>query len=124
MKAPRRTPSCSPPRSSQHVLLQRRPPAGREVPRFDLRKRRLGHPASIDGKGAARMETAALGKIERARHYALDRRQAVLPATQLWDRAEQSDGIGMLRVSEECRDLGTLDDFASVHHDDLLRELR
>src|SRR5262249_59029470 len=118
-----RRPPRPPPRRPPPFLLGRRPPAGGEVPRLDFRKRRLGHPAGVDGKGAARMEAAALWKSERAWHHAIDRRQAVLLAVQLWDRAEQSDGIGMLRVSEERRDLGTLDDFAGIHHDDLLREL-
>src|SRR5262249_9133030 len=112
-----------PPRRSQHVLRERRPPAGRKVPPPDLRKRRLGHTAGVNRKGAARMEAAALGKIERARHYALDRHPAVLLPMQLWDRAEQPDGVGMLRVGEERRDLSTLDDFAGINHDDLLREL-
>src|SRR5262249_12799245 len=91
-------------RRAGQVPRGRRPPAGGEVPRLDFRKRRLGYPAGVDGKGAARMEAAAVGKIERARHHAIDRRQAVLLGVQLRDRAEQSDGIGMLRVSEERRD--------------------
>jgi len=32
---------------------------------------------------------------------------------ELWDRAQQPDRIGMLRVSEERRDLATLDNFAA-----------
>src|SRR5262249_33282 len=43
-----RAPPPPPPRRSQHVPLERRPPAGGEVPRLDFRKRRLGYPAGVD----------------------------------------------------------------------------
>ncbi len=38
------------------------------------------------------------------------------------DRAQQSDGIGMLRAREQFIDGGAFDDFAGIHHRDLVAD--
>ena len=38
------------------------------------------------------------------------------------DRAEQADGVGMLRIGEELVDRRALDDFAGIHHRDLVAD--
>src|SRR5712664_4777345 len=93
---------------SQHMLLERRSPAGGEVSWLDLDERRLVGAASIDGEGAAQAEPAARRHVEGVRHDSFDGGELLLIRMQLGYRSEQPDRIGVLGVGEQRRDVGSL----------------
>src|SRR5690348_17248091 len=69
------------------------------------------------------MEAAALRHALQARHRTVDRSEALLLAIEPRDRAQETDGVGMLRRLEERLHRRALDDLAGIHHHHLLREL-
>ena len=81
------------------------------------------HGAGGVGEHAARMEAAALRQVERRRHGAFDRQQAVAVLLDLRDAAEQAERVGMLRIVEDRGTRRALHHAAGVHHRDLVGHL-
>ena len=89
----------------------------------EVEERRVLVPATLDHERAARMETAASHGSEGVGHLALDRGEPILFDVEPGYRAQQADGVRVLRLGEECRHGGALDDAAGVHHHHIVGEL-
>src|SRR5690348_8273233 len=79
--------------------------------------------ATFVGERAARMEGAAAGRIDRARHLAADRRALAASHLEVGDRVEQHPSVRMLGPAEQCLGRRLLDDAAEVHHADARRDV-
>src|SRR6266446_4268725 len=75
--------------------------------------------AALEGVGAAGVEAAARGRVDRARHIAFEDDAL---SRRLWvgdrDGREQRLGVGVLRAGEEGALVGELDDLAEIHDRD------
>src|SRR5581483_3022712 len=91
--------------------------------RRDLHERRYLVPAFLNRERAARMEAAAGGQGGGVGHKATNRRESLLLEMQARYRAEQADGVRMLRLGKEPPDAAALDHLAGVHHDDVIGQL-
>ena len=89
----------------------------------DVAQRRRLLPAAPVGERAARREAAALGLVVGARHRALDGGEPRAVDVEPRDRAQQADGVGVLRVGEQVGDVGAFDDLAGIHHQHLVGHL-
>ena len=92
-------------------------------PGLTHRERRRRGDADVADERAARGETAAGRRIGHVRHHAFDGGEMRGAAVEPRDRAEQADGVGMLRIGEELVDRRALDDLAGIHHRDLVADL-
>src|SRR5687768_1067765 len=90
---------------------------------LNVKKWRYFGPAFLDHERTSRMEAAARGGRCGVGDEALDRAQALLLQVKARDRAEQADGIRMLRLGEKSPGSAALDHFARVHHDHVVGEL-
>src|ERR1700738_5094321 len=74
------------------------------------------NPAALHRIPAPRIKRAAGGRIDRARHVAIDQwREPLRPGIRNRHRGEQRLGIGMARVGEQLVPLRDLDDAAEIH---------
>src|SRR5205823_12560020 len=89
----------------------------------DLHQRWHLLPAFRNREWAARMEAAARRRRRGVGHEAFDGAQALLLEMQARDRAEQSDGIWVLRLREYALDGAALHHLPRVHHDHVVGEL-
>src|SRR5262249_38296110 len=87
-------------------------PAARVVVRKHFAQRRLLGAAFFRGEGAARREAATRRRCHGIRHLAFDRGQPFGFAMQPWNRAEQADRVGVLRLCEDVVNRRLLDDAA------------
>ena len=71
--------------------------------------------SSSIARQAARREPAARRQVDQVRHVARDDRQLVLDSPDDRDRADQAARVRVLRLAEQRRDVGLLDDLAGVH---------
>src|SRR5690348_6028902 len=94
---------------------QRRERAGGLVAARDVEQRRQFMPAFLDRERTARMEPAAGGKRGGVGNEPLDRAKPLLLEMQARDRAEQADGVRMLRLGEQARGAAALDHLTGVH---------
>src|SRR5436305_9012126 len=80
--------------------------------------------AALERVWAARVETAALRRVDRARHVALeDDAPAVGARLRNWHCGEQRLRIGVLRRREDAPLRRDLDDLAEIHHGDAVRHV-
>ena len=80
--------------------------------------------AALDHKGTAGMEAAARGRIERARHLALqDHAGALGLRLGHGDRRQQRAAIGMTGRGEQRLGVRGLDDGAEIHHRDAVGDV-
>ena len=96
---------------------------GGEMARAERAQRGLDRAALRIHEGAARMEGAARRQGREVRHRTLDGGEPRLVVAELRQGAEEPDRIGMLRLVEEGRDRGLLDDSPCVHDGDLVGDL-
>src|SRR5215468_3237397 len=118
--------SCARLRRGVLVTFRARPGeiARRPVPGLQFGELRLRSGADVARSRAAVAEAAAARQIERARHDAGNRREALLlRAAGARQRIQQSDGVGMQRTAENLARARALDDDAAVHDRDLVGAL-
>src|SRR4029078_11681768 len=104
----RRPPGCrrgsaSPGPRREAAVSQRRPPACCEVAFSYVSEGRRGGKTFLDRETAARMEAAPRWHRRGIGHGAFDRREPLLLEVEARDRAEQADGVGMMRLRGEPR---------------------
>src|SRR6266436_3786879 len=95
-------------------LLIQQPALRRPVRANPLIVRVSGH-ALGHAMGASRVEGAARRRLGEVGGVPRDRVERLL-AAELWHRAEQGLGVGVLRRPEQIADRTVLDDLAGVHH--------
>src|SRR3984885_1811772 len=88
----------------------------------DLCKRRRLCEADGLGERTSRGETTAFRRVGHVGNHALDGGEMRDAVVEAWNRTEQTDGVGMLGISEQRIDTGALDDLAGVHHRDLVAD--
>jgi len=98
--------------------------AGDVVAGEDLAHLRLLLRAALEGVGAAGVEAAARGRVDRARHVALqDDALARRLGVGNRDRRQERLGVGVLRAGEEGALVGELDDLAEIHDRDAVADV-
>ena len=85
---------------------------------------RLLDRAAVEGVGAAGVEAAARGRVDRARHVALED-DALLRGVGVGHRhrRQQRLGVGVLRPREQRGAVGDLDDLAEIHDRDAVADV-
>ena len=80
---------------------------GRQVRITYRAQYRLLYPAAVEDIGAARVEAAAAGRIDRAGHIA-GQDDTLAPCRRIGDRNRGQQGacIGMVRLSEQAAPIG------------------
>src|SRR5262249_59550101 len=96
--------------------------AGDEVLATYPRERRLTRNALLASAWATRREGALVRQHRKRRHATWDLLQATRPPAR--KRAEQADGVRVLRGGEELVHLRLLDLPARVHHHDAVGDVR
>ena len=98
--------------------------AGDRVAGRDLAQVWIDLRALRDGFGAARVEAAAGGRVNRRRHVAVEH-DAVALARRVGDGdgREQGARVGVERVGVKLGGRGDLDDAAEVHDGDAVRDV-
>src|SRR5512136_2947751 len=102
---------------------QRRSPAPGQVASAQIEEQLVITLTTRLGEGAARVEAAAGDGRQRIGYLAFDRREALLLQIETRDRAQQPDGVRMLRLGEQRRGTRALDDAPCVHDRDVVGEL-
>src|SRR4029077_11837445 len=87
-------------------------------------KRGLVYAATVEGVRAARVEAAALRRVDRAWHIALqDDARARIARLRHRHGGEERESVGVLRRGEDLAFLRRLDDLAEIHHRDAMRHM-
>ena len=98
--------------------------ASRDVAVASRAQRRLLRTATIKSVGAARVKAASRGRIDGARHIALEDDASTGRSWLRYRyRGKQGLRVGMLRRPEELAFLRQFDDFAEVHHGHAVRHV-
>ena len=98
--------------------MARRPALGR-----DLLEHGPLDPAALVGVGAAGVEVAARGRVDRRRDLALDRLVVARARLEAGDLLEQGPGVGVVGLTEELVGGRGLDHAAEVHDDDAVGDV-
>src|SRR5437867_6050701 len=101
-------------------------PAGDSVARAHFFEDGVLVLADGHGVGATRLELAALGEVQEARHDAGDGLEPLLlrrGEVDPWDGAQEPLGVGVERLLEELLDRRLLDDLSGAHDHDALGRL-
>ena len=99
--------------------------AGDPMPGPDLAYRRFLCRAAVERERAARVEAAAAGRIDRARHVAVQNdRAAARRRVRHRHRRQQRARIGMAATAvNRSAPVRQLDDLAEIHHRDAVRQV-